>query len=560
MKTTRTFLLFGCFCLLASALAVGQKTDVDRAARLRGSITPEREWWDVLHYELDIEFFPESKSIAGSNRIRFKTLKSGGRMQIDLQTPLNITAVRHFGKELHFERQGNVYWIDFPEPLEPGTESNVQIDYSGEPQVSPNPPWSGGVSWLEDEHGDPFIATTCQGIGASIWWPNKDHGYDEPDQGMNINVTVPADLTAVSNGRLMKVVDNQPAKTRTFHWSVTQPINNYGVNVNIGNYVNFSDSYEGEFGKLKLDYWVLSHQRQTAEQHFREVPRTIEAFEHWFGKYPFYQDSYKLVVVPYPGMEHQSSVTYGNGFKNGYVGRDLSDTGVGFKFDFIIVHESGHEWFGNNVSMRDAADMWIHEGFTNYAENLFVEYHFTLKEAQDYVIGCRRLIKNDRPIIGQYDLNNEGSGDMYYKAGNMLHTMRQIINDDEQWRTILRGINAKFWHQTVTTQQVETYISEQSGLDFSKFFDQYLRTTDIPTLSYRINGNRVTYRFENVVPGFSVPVEVHINGKSQRIVPAEAKQVLDWETNIESFELDRNYLMNIQDRNEQGQSSRDQSR
>lgn len=545
LNTHKTILFFCCYCLLVNPVAAGQAADDERSARLRGSITPERAWWDVLHYELDIEFFPDSKSINGSNRIRFKSLQPGSRMQIDLQPPLIISAARHLGKELKFERQGNVYWIDFPEPLPAGTESTVQIEYSGKPTVSVNPPWSGGVSWLQDEQGDPFIATTCQGIGASIWWPNKDHGYDEPDQGMNINVTVPTALTAVSNGRLMKVIDNESADKRTFYWHVTQPINNYGVNVNIGNYVNFSDTYKGEFGELNLDYWVLSHQRQQAEQHFREVPRTIEAFEHWFGKYPFYEDSYKLVVVPYPGMEHQSSVTYGNGFKNGYVGRDLSDTGVGFKFDFIIVHESGHEWFGNNVSMRDAADMWIHEGFTNYAENLFVEYHFTPKEAEDYVIGCRRLIRNDRPIIGKYDLNHKGSGDMYYKAGNMLHTMRQIINDDQKWRAILRGINTTFWHQTVTTQQIETYINETSGIDFSKFFDQYLRTIDIPTLSYDIDGNRVAYRFENIVPGFSVPVEVQINGKSQRIVPTEAEQILDWETNIESFELDRNFLMNF---------------
>ena len=515
--------------------------DEVKQERLRGSVTDERAWWDLLHYDLSVEFNPETQSIEGSNRITFKTMKPGSRMQIDLQPPLAITKIEHQESVLMYEREGNVYWLKFGDELEQGVESHVVVHFGGEPRKAKRPPWDGGVSWDEDENGKPFIVTTCQGIGASVWWPNKDHGYDEPDRGMDIRVTVPDSLTAVSNGRLKEVQRDDVEKKRTFHWSVTQPINNYCVNVNIGDYVNFSDKYKGEFGELDVDYWVLSYQKEKAVKHFKEAPRTLRAFEHWFGKYPFYEDSYKLVSVPYPGMEHQSSVTYGNNFKNGYRGRDLSSTGVGFKFDFIIVHESGHEWFGNNVSMKDAADMWIHEGFTNYSENLFVEYHFSEKEAQDYVIGCRDLIQNDRPIIGEYGMNREGSGDMYYKGGNMLHTMRHILKDDKKWREILKGINSTFWHQTVTTEQIESFINEKSGIDYSKFFDQYLRDVRIPKLRYQIDGRKLTYWFEDVVEGFSYPVSISIDGETRRITPIEKKQELVWDSGIEEVKMDRNF-------------------
>lgn len=542
------FVLVVTIAVTASSTAqtvASHQREFTRQDRLRGSITPERMWWDLQHYNLNLEVFPESKSIKGSNIVTFKTTQRGQRMQIDLQEPLEITRIVHGDFELKFTRESSVYWVEFANELAVDEEHSIKIEYGGKPVESENPPWSGGFSWQKDEKENHFIATSCQGIGASIWWPCKDHGYDEPDLGVNIGITVPEDLTAVSNGRLTKVEENEEANTRTFHWWVRNPINNYCVNVNIGNYVNFSDTYEGEFGKLDLDYWVLDHQRAKAERHFKEVPRTIKAFEHWFGIYPFYADSYKLVAVPYAGMEHQSSVTYGNNFENGYRGRDLSDTGVGFKFDFIIVHESGHEWFGNNISMKDGADMWIHESFTNYSENLFVEYHFTEKEAQDYVVGCRALVKNDRPIIGTYDLNHEGSGDMYYKGGNMLHTIRHVIDDDETWRSILRGLNSKFWHSTVESKQIEDYISKRSGMDLSKVFDQYLRTTMIPKLYYKINGTELSYWYGDVVDGFDMPVDVAIHGKPYRLSPSTSVNVLETDSPIEEVELDRNYYVEL---------------
>ena len=524
---------------------LADKEEFTRADRLRGSINEERSWWDLQHYELDVQVFPETRSLKGSNKIRFRVLENGSKMQIDLQEPLKITSVIHGEKTLKFEREGNAFFVKFETELTKDTEETVEVFYEGKPVVAVRPPWNGGITWQKDELGNDFIATACQGIGASVWWPCKDHGYDEPDQGMTINATVPDSLVAVCNGRLSKTTHDETAKTKTYQWVVTQPINNYGVNMNIGNYVSFSEKFQGEGGELDVQYWVLDHQREKAEKHFKEAPRTLKAFEYWFGKYPFYEDSFKLVVVPYLGMEHQSSVTYGNGFQNGYRGRDLSNTGVGMKFDFIIVHESGHEWWGNNVSMKDAADMWIHESFTNYSENLFVEYHFSEKEAQDYVIGCRQLVGNKSPIIGVYGVNKSGSGDMYYKGGNMLHTIRHIINDDEKWRLILRGLNQKFWHQTVTTKQVEDYISSESGFEFEKYFDQYLRGTKIPVLKYTIDKNLVRYHFEDVVEGLSFRVKVRVNGEEVWITPTSEVQELKRDSAVKKFELDRNFYVDL---------------
>ncbi len=545
-------LLYGVSWLAAlGACATPQKPIPEgftKQDQLRGSVTPERAWWDVVHYDLALRVLPETKSLEGFNTITFRTLGVSDRMQIDLQPPLKITKVLHGDAELPFEREGKVYWIEFAAPLEKGTEDRIQVFYAGKPVQSQRPPWSGGLSWRKDEKGNHFIATTCQGIGASIWWPNKDHGYDEPDRGMDIRVTVPEGLTAVSNGRLVGRSKGEPEGTASFHWRVTNPINNYGVNVNIGKYVSIPSKYEGEGGELDVEYWVLEHHQEKAKKQFREVPRTLEAFEHWFGKYPFYEDSYKIVVVPYLGMEHQSSVTYGNGFQNGYRGRDLSDTGVGMKFDFIVVHESAHEWWGNNISMKDAADMWIHESFANYAENLFVEYHFTEKEAQDYVIGCRALIRNDRPIIGTYGVNKSGSGDMYYKGGNMLHTMRHVLNDDAKWREVLRKLNREFWHRTVETKEFEEFLSRECGFEFGGMFEQYLRTTKIPVLAYSVTGRTLSVSWDNVVEGFAVPVVVRINGKPRRITVTERPAEIELTSELKSFELDRNFYMTVEKR------------
>jgi len=365
--------------------------------------------------------------------------------------------------------------------------------------------------------------------------------YDEPDS-MLISVTVPEKLTDVSNGRLRSVVKNKD-KTRTFNWFVGSPINNYGVNVNIADYAHFSEVFQGEAGALDCDYWVLKENLEKAREQFRQAPMMLKAFEYWFGKYPFYKDGYKLVEAPYLGMEHQSSVTYGNGFKNGYLGTDLSISGWGLKFDFIIIHESGHEWFANSITNRDVADMWIHESFTNYSENLYVEYYFGKEAGQEYVIGTRGNIRNDRPVTGIYNVNYEGSGDMYYKGGNMLHTLRQIVNDDEKWRSILWGLNTEYYHQVVTGSQIEKYLSEHTGINLQKFFDQYLRDTKIPVFEYYVKGNELTFRWNNCVRSFDMPLRILVAGKSLNINPKQSFSTIKLDTQDAEIKVDPGFYV-----------------
>ncbi|MEL1240258.1 M1 family metallopeptidase [Flavobacterium flavipallidum] len=494
---------------------------------LRGSITKERAWWDLKQYRLDIKVNPSDSTITGSNIVKYQVLQEYNVMQIDLQKPLEINKVIQDGIALKFRREGNVFWIDLVAPQNKGAIKELTIFYSGKPKVAVNPPWEGGISWKKDNNGKAFIASSCQGLGASVWWPNKDHMYDEVDD-MFISVNVPSDLMDVSNGRLLSV-KKQNDGTSTYNWYVSNPINNYGVNINIGDYVSFLEKYKGEKGILDCSYYVLRENLEIAKKQFKEVPRMLKAFEYWFGPYPFYKDGYKLVEVPYLGMEHQSSVTYGNKFQNGYLGSDLSGTGWGLKFDFIIVHESGHEWFANNITYKDIADMWIHESFTNYSESLFVEFFYGKEAGAEYVIGTRKGIKNDKPIIGYYDVNEEGSGDMYPKGGNMLHTLRQIVNNDKKWRQILRGLNSTFYHQTVNTKQIENYLSEKTGIDLKPFFNQYLRDIRIPKLDYYFKDKQLFYRWNNCVNGFDLPIKVSINGVEKWIKP---QTIWKSETNI----------------------------
>ena len=512
--------------LIAGCLAA-QTPAFTRQDTLRGSITPEREWWDLTYYHLDIIVHPADSTIKGSNTIGYRVLEPLRRMQIDLQEPMDISAVTLNGKSLKFTRDGNVYWIDIDQNQEKGTVYQIKIEYGGKPAVAKRPPWDGGVTWQKDSKGLPFIANANQGEGASMWWPCKDHMYDEPDS-MLISVNVPGNLMDVSNGRL-RSIEKKKNGTRTYNWFVSSPINNYGVNINIADYAHFSEIFKGEMGDLDCDYYVLKENLEKAKIHFKQVPMMLSAFEHWFGPYPFYEDSFKLVEAPYLGMEHQSSVTYGNGYKNGYRGTDLSSSGWGLKFDFIIIHESGHEWFANNITYEDIADMWVHESFTNYSEGLYVEYHYGKEAGADYILGSRMNIKNDRPIVGTYNVNSSGSGDMYYKGGSMLHTLRQIVNDDEKWRQILRGLNRDFYHKVVKGSQVENYLADKTGLNLKPFFNQYLRDVRIPVLEYYVKGKQLTFRWSNCVRGFDMPLKIYVSGEEMKIHPT---------TNFETVEID----------------------
>lgn len=514
-----------------------------RQDTLRGSITAERAWWDLNYYDLQVTVEPDQKYISGQNTVRYKVLEEHDVLQIDLQEPLVITAVAQDGVQLDYEREGAVYFIKLKKVQRPGMFNELSITYNGNPQEAKRAPWDGGFSWSTDADGNPFVATSCQGLGASIWWPNKDHMYDEVDS-MRIALKVPKPLVAVANGRLRNVTEIEGQ--RVFEWFVDNPINNYGVNANIADYVHFTKVYQGEKGSLDLSYYVLPQNLEKAKEQFKQVPLMLAAFEHWFGPYPFYEDSFKLVEVPYLGMEHQSSITYGNQYQNGYLGRDLSGTGWGLKFDFIIIHESGHEWFANNITYKDIADMWIHESFTAYSENLYLDYHFGKEAAAAYVIGTRSNIQNDIPIIGPYHVNQKGSGDMYYKGANMLHTLRTWIGDDAQWRSILRGLNRTFYHQTVTTEQIEEYLSKESKLPLGPFFDQYLRSTRIPVFEYQVNGKELRYRYGQVEKGFEMPIKVHINENAQWLPTSPEWQTLTFDSPIDEVAVDPNYYVTVQ--------------
>lgn len=529
-------------CLLNAQFMPPATKIFTRQDTLRGSITPERAWWDLTYYHLDIKVDPSDSTIYGTNMVEYRVLEPAIIMQIDLQPPLNIIKAEQNGISLKYKREGNVYWIEMADRQEQGSLNSVLITYGGRPHIAARPPWDGGITWKKDKNGHPFVASSCQGAGASLWWPCKDHMYDEPDS-MMISVTVPSNLMDVSNGRLRSVVKNRRERTATYHWFVANPINNYGVNINIGDYAHFAEVFKGEKGDLDCDYYVLKDNLEKAKVHFKQAPMMLAAFEHWFGPYPFYEDGYKLVEAPYLGMEHQSSITYGNGYQNGYLGNDQSGSGWGEKFDFIIVHESGHEWFANNITYEDIADMWIHESFINYSENLYVEYHYGKEAGTEYVLGTRRSIRNDRPVTGIYNVNFSGSGDMYSKGGNMLHTLRQIINDDEKWTSILRGLNRDFYHQVVKGSQIEDYISEKTGMNLKPFFDQYLRDIRIPVFEYYINGTRLTYRWNNCVAGFNMPVKIYISGESKTLTPASRFSTIDTGKEYATIIVDPNYYV-----------------
>lgn len=503
---------------VASAQLMQPKPAFTRADSLRGTLSPLRSCYDVSHYHLDVKLDLAQKALSGSNRIRFLATQDFTRLQFDLFANLRVERVLYRGRELPFTREANAVFVTFPQPVKQGSRDEFTVYYAGQPTEAKHAPWDGGLVFTEHGPGQPWVATACQGVGASIWWPCKDHQSDEPDS-MLISVTVPKGLTNVSNGRLRKTTQLKGGLTR-FDWAVTNPINNYDVALNVANYVHFGDTYQGEKGRLTLDYWVLPENLEKARRQFgANVKPMLKSFESWFGPYPFYEDGYKLVETPHLGMEHQSAVAYGNKYQNGYLGQDRSATGWGDKWDFIVIHESGHEWFGNNITSRDIADMWIHESFTTYSESLFTESLFGKPAGQEYLHGQRRNIRNDGPIIGPYGVNREGSGDMYDKGANVLNMVRTAIGDDQKWRQILRGLNRQFYHQTVTTEQIVGYLNQQSGRDLTRIFDQYLRHPNLPTLELRFDPQgRPLARWIADVRGFDMPVRLRTRGGEWRLV------------------------------------------
>ena len=516
-------LLVGSYSPAAAQLLLPKPAAYTRADSLRGNLTtPLRTCYDLNYYHLDVRLDPARRYISGTNLFRFTATQDFTRLQFDLFANLQVEKVLYKGQEVPFTREANAVFVTFPQVVAKGRRDEFTVQYSGYPIVAKKAPWDGGMVFTQDAAGKPWVATACQGTGASIWWPTKDQQADEVDS-MLISVSVPPGLKDVSNGRLRKMTKGKDGYTR-FDWAVRNPINNYDVALNVGDFQHFADAYPGEKGPLTLDYWVLPENVAKAKTQFAaNVKPMLKSMESWFGPYPWYQDGYKLVDAPHLGMEHQSAVAYGNKYQNGYLGRDRSNTGWGAKWDFIIIHESGHEWFGNNITSQDIADMWVHESFTTYSESLFVESQFGKLAGQEYIRGQRRNISNDEPIIGPYGVNKEGSGDMYDKGSALLNTLRTVLDDDAKWRQLLRGLSARFYHQTVSGQQVIDYFNRESGRDFTKIFDQYLRHASIPTLEIRFEDGKTLVRWVSEVEKFDMPVRMRLKGGEYQFITPTAR-------------------------------------
>ena len=528
--------------LFSSQFTFAQETTT-RKDSLQGGLRPERTCFDVLHYDLNIKVNLEEKSIVGFNNITFKIVSNTSKIQLDLFENMQVDSIVFNTKKLNFKREFGAVFIDFPENLPSNSEQSVRFYYSGKPIIAKRAPWDGGFVYTKDGNGKTWVGIACQGTGASLWYPVKDSQSDEPDFGATIKVAVPNGLMDVSNGRLTGSEDLKNGYTR-WDWEVKNPINTYSINVSIGDYVHIHENYKG----LDLDYYVLHENEAKARVHFEEVKPMMDCFQSKFGSYPFAEDGYKLVETPYLGMEHQSAVAYGNHYVKGYLGNDLSGTGIGLLFDYIIIHESGHEWFGNSVTSNDIADMWIHEGFTTYTECVYVECQYGYEKGQQYVNGSKKGVDNDKPIIGQYGVNKEGSGDMYAKGALLLNTLRHIVSNDEKWWKMLLKYSETFRQKIIDTETVVNFFNAETGMNLTSFFDQYLRQAAIPKLELRISKGKLQSRWKVVENKFFMPVDIKINGKKTRIYPVAAwtkskfkvKSLKDVEVLTNDFYIDVN--------------------
>ncbi|SHG38372.1 M1 family metallopeptidase [Flavobacterium johnsoniae] len=517
-----------------SSLHIPTKQDT-----LNGSITPERIWWDIQHYDLTIKPDYNTKTISGKNIIEYNSIKKehSDLMQIDLVAPLKIDSVFQKGKRINYTQNENIWYIKLPKKLL-SKKNKITIYYSGKPTESIKPPWDGGLVWAKDSLNRPWISAACQYKGASLWYPCKNALYDEPDKGASINIIAADSLTAIGNGRLKSKIKNAD-NTSTYKWEVKNPINHYGITFYIGNYVNLQDTFKGEKGPLSMNFWVLDYNKEKAEKHMiPEVNITLKSLEHWYGPYPFYEDGFKMVDAPYIGMEHQSAVAYGSSYKKGTnkKGGDISNTGWGKKTDKIIVHEIAHEWFGNNITAGDIADRWIQEGFAGLGEELVIADLCGKQAGNEFMNGRFRTIENDKPVIGRYGINEDGSSDNYVKGWAVMHMIASIINDDEKFRNILRGLNQDFHNKVVTTQEIETYISTKSGINFQYLFDQYLRTNKVPVLEYKFKNGVLNYRYANCNQDFAMPVKTNLT-KDNWLRPTVSWQSLKSENQDTAAEL-----------------------
>lgn len=487
-----------------------RKLKFTRADTLRGSYGPYRANYDVLFYDLNVRLNIAEKYLSGSNLVRFEMLRPDTRIQMDLFDNMQVDSILFEGKKLDYAREFNAVFVDFPATLQSNKIYEIAFHYSGHPKEVGR---FGGIVFKQDSLGNPWIYTACQGTGASLWWPNKDQQPDEVDS-MRISIAVPSELSAISNGRFQSKIDLGDGYTR-WHWKVHYPINNYSVSLNIAKYTHFSET----LGELTQDYYVLPYHLEQAKRQFSQAKPMNECFQKYFGEYPFMKDGYKLIEVPYSGMEHQSAVSYGNLFKNGYLGRDWTGVGVSTKFDFIIIHESGHEWFGNSVTANDVSDAWIQEGWCTYAEGVYVECRFGYEDALKYVNGYKSKVGNKEPIIGPTGVNHWPTQDQYFKGALFLHTLRNVVDDDARWWAMLRGYAEHFKYKNIYTTDVINFFNAYFKRDFSVIFEQYLYHANLPKLQVKFGENEVSYRWQAEVEDFDMPIKVHSIGETHVIHP-----------------------------------------
>jgi len=498
-----------------------------RRDSLQGGLRPERTCFDVQRYDLNIKVDIDKKNIVGYNDITFKVVENTSKIQIDLFENMQIDSIVYNNIKLQFTRELLATFIQFPTPLQKGNQEKIRFYYSGSPVIAKRAPWDGGIVYSQDTAGKPWIGMACQGFGASCWFPVKDSQSDEPDFGASIKVAVPNGLKNVSNGRFLGSEDLNNGYTR-WDWEVKSPINTYDMTINIADYVHIHDNHKG----LDLDYYVLRANEAKARKHFEEVKPMMDCFQSKFGEYPFKEDGYKLVETPYLGMEHQSAVAYGNNYMQGYLGNDLSRTGVGLLFDYITIHESGHEWFGNSITSKDIADMWIHEGFTQYTEIVFAECQFGYEKAMIYAKGLQNNVSNDHPIIGHYGVNKEGSGDMYPKGALLLNTLRHVINNDAKWWAMVLKYSETYKKQIITTQTVIDFFNTESGMNLTPIFNQYLRYTTIPELEIRKKDKALEIRWKTSEANFEMPIVLEIKGVKNRVNVTNDWKKLDGKTKL----------------------------
>ena len=528
-------LLFSVLPVLAQPVA-NPSGVASEADRLRGTYGPYRSNNDLLYYHIDVRVDPEHQMLSGKNVIRFKMIEQGTRIQLDLVPVFNIDKiVLHDAsgrtRPLRYERAaGRAIYIDFPEPLRKGSSYTIEFYYSGHPVEMGR---FGGFVFRKDPMGRPLVNTACEEEGASVWWPNKDQWRDEVEN-MDITVEAPSDLVEVSNGRFQRKTELADGYTR-WDWKVDYPINNYDVSLNIGKYVHFADTYTDQYGPLTLDYFVFPEDLDKAQKQFVQVKNMLKAYEHAFGEYPFYKDGYKLVEALYSGVENQTAITYGNHFENGYLGRPKA--GIGTWFDFIIVHESAHEWFGNSVTARDRSDMWIHEGWANYCESVFVEYMWGKSDAIKYINTGKENVRNAEPVICEEGTVCTPPADQYKKGGLFLNTVRSVIDDDREWFALLHDYYQYFKYQTIMTTDVAAFFSQHSKRNLTPVFNEYLRHAAIPTLELRFNPQEhtVDYRWRADEPDFAMPIKIGEKDRWQTVTPVTSR----WQTMKTSLDGDR---------------------